>query len=52
MRTVRVDVAVGARSDRCEWGTARYHQHYEAHAAFEIEVQWLVATGCILGELV
>ena len=52
MKTAYVDITSGKGSDRTEWGNARYHAHYHAQAAFELELQWLVATGCILGELV
>ena len=40
------------KSDREEWAIARYHGNYNTSGAFELEVQWLVATGCIMGELV
>ena len=52
MKTAYVDVSSCGRTDRVEWGNARYHAHYHPGAAFELELQWLVATGSILGELV
>lgn len=52
MKIAYVDVASASRTDRTEWGNARYHAHYHPQAAFELELQWLVATGCVLGELV
>ena len=52
MKTAYVDISSQGRTDRTEWGNARYHAHYHPSAAFELELQWLVATGSILGELV
>ncbi len=51
-KEVKVDVDANNVSDRDEWGTARYHSNYDPCAAFELEIQWLVATGAILGQLV
>ena len=51
-KEVKVDVDANNVSDRDEWGTARYHSNYNPCAAFELEIQWLVATGAILGQLV
>ncbi|ELT94063.1 hypothetical protein CAPTEDRAFT_139536 [Capitella teleta] len=51
-KTVNVDVDPNSKSDRDEWGIAHYHAHYTPTAAFELVIQWLVATGCILGDLV
>ena len=52
MKNVFVDVDSSGHSDRIEWGSALYHTHYHPQAAFELELQWLVATGCVLGDLV
>ena len=49
---VNVDVDTQSKSDRPEWATARYHAHYSPHCGFELQVQWMVATGQILGDLV
>ncbi|CAC5397004.1 DEPDC5 [Mytilus coruscus] len=49
---VSVDVDFNGRSDRPEWATARYHAYYSPHCAWELELQWVVATGSILAELV
>ena len=51
-KVVNVDVDSNQKSDRSEWATARYHAYYSPMSAFELEVQWLVATGSILGDLV
>jgi hypothetical protein len=39
-------------SDRREWATAHYHSFYNPHCLFELEIRWLVATSCILGDLI
>ena len=52
MKFVNVDVDSGQKSERQEWGRAAYHAITSPMSAFELEVQWLVATGCILGDLV
>ncbi|XP_056008596.1 GATOR complex protein DEPDC5-like isoform X2 [Ostrea edulis] len=49
---VHVEVDVNNRSDRPEWASARYHAYYSPNAAFELQIQWMVATGSILGDLV
>ncbi|XP_050411212.1 GATOR complex protein Iml1 isoform X2 [Patella vulgata] len=49
---VNVDVDINKKSERLEWATARYHAYYRPNTAFELQVQWMVATGCLLGELV
>ncbi|XP_053383864.1 GATOR complex protein Iml1-like [Mercenaria mercenaria] len=49
---VNVDVDPQTKSDRPEWATARYHAHYSPHCGFELQVQWMVATGQILGDLI
>ena len=51
-KLVVVDVDPIHKSEREEWGTARYHGNYCPTTAFELEVHWLVATGCILEDLV
>ena len=48
---VSVDVDFNGRSDRPEWATARFHAYYSPHCAWELELQWVVATGSILAEL-
>ncbi|XP_052798952.1 GATOR complex protein Iml1-like isoform X2 [Mya arenaria] len=49
---VNVEVDTQNRSDRPEWATARYHAYYSPLNGFELQVQWMVSTGQILGELV
>jgi hypothetical protein len=52
MKYAYVDMDTLQPNDHVEWATARYHAHYSPLTAFELELQWLVATGCVLGELV
>ncbi|KAH7955786.1 hypothetical protein HPB52_003879 [Rhipicephalus sanguineus] len=51
-RNVNVDIDVGGRSDRPEWGQAQYHTIFQPGEAFEIIVEWMVATGYIIADLV
>ncbi|CAF1139274.1 unnamed protein product [Adineta steineri] len=39
-------------SDRREWTTTHYHSFYNPHCLFELEIRRLVATLCILGDLI
>ncbi|KAG5666359.1 hypothetical protein PVAND_014392 [Polypedilum vanderplanki] len=47
-----LEVDLSAKSDRIEWGHARYHKHFIPGHAFEIVVQWLVASGPIVYDLI
>ena len=51
-RNCNVDVDPKHVSDRREWATAQYHGYYNPHCLFEVEIRWLVATSCILGDLI
>lgn len=51
-RDCNVDVDPKHTSDRREWATAHYHSFYNPHCLFELEIRWLVATACILGDLI
>ncbi|XP_077995219.1 GATOR1 complex protein DEPDC5-like [Glandiceps talaboti] len=46
------DVDINNKSDRVEWCHIRYHKTYRTDSAFELEVQWLVATGCLIMDMV
>lgn len=52
LKLVNVDVDPARKSDRVEWASAVYRSHYHQLCAFELEVQWEVATGSLLNELV
>lgn len=47
-----LEVDLSQKSDRTEWGHARYHKHYIPGNAFEIVVQWVTASGPIVYDLV
>nr|KAG5702348.1 hypothetical protein BaRGS_003015 [Batillaria attramentaria] len=49
---VNVDVNAAGKSERQEWATARYNAYYSPLCAFELQLQWMVATGCVLGDLI
>ncbi|CAN7986898.1 unnamed protein product [Ixodes hexagonus] len=51
-RRVNIDIDVGGRSDRPEWGQAQYHNIFQPGEAFELIVEWMVATGYIIADLV
>jgi hypothetical protein len=51
-RNCNVDVDPKHTSDRREWATAHYHAYFNPHCLFELEIRWLVATSCILGDLI
>jgi len=51
-RICNVDVDPKHNSDRREWATAQYHSYYNPHCLFELEIRWLIATSCILGDLI
>ena len=51
-RNCNVDVDPKHVSDRREWATSQYHSYFNPHCLFELEIRWLVATSCILGDLI
>ena len=51
-KEVSVDVDPGRVSGRAVWGTAHYHATFNPDTAFELSVEWLAATGPILGDLI
>ena len=51
-QAVKVDIDPRQQSDRDEWGVIHYDSHYCPDLGFQLEVQWLVATGCLVNEMV
>ncbi|XP_076434608.1 GATOR complex protein Iml1-like [Babylonia areolata] len=49
---VNVDVNPNKKSERQEWATCCYHAHYSPLCAFELQFQWMVATGSLLGDFI
>ncbi|OQR72135.1 hypothetical protein BIW11_01364 [Tropilaelaps mercedesae] len=50
-RRAYVNIDAG-RSDRPEWGQAQYHSIFQPGSAFELDVEWVVATGNIVADMV
>lgn len=51
LKLVNVDVDPNHKSNRVEWASAVYRSHYHQLCAFELEIQWEMATGQLLAEL-
>ncbi|XP_069703010.1 GATOR complex protein Iml1 isoform X2 [Periplaneta americana] len=47
-----LEIDINTKSDRIEWGHARYQSLYRPDRAFELVVQWVTASGTIVAELV
>jgi len=47
-----LEIDINTKSDRTEWGHARYQSVYRADRAFELVVQWVTASGTIVADLV
>lgn len=47
-----LEIDLSSKSDRVEWGHARYHRLMTPGSSFEITVQWLTASGPIVYELI
>lgn len=47
-----LEIDINNKSDRIEWGHARYQSVYRADRAFELVVQWVTSSGTIVAELV
>ncbi|KAL1140271.1 hypothetical protein AAG570_000203, partial [Ranatra chinensis] len=51
-KEAHLDIDVQNKSDRMEWGHVKYHSVYQADKAYEMIVQWVAASGCIVADLV
>lgn len=51
-RQSHLEIDISSKSDRVEWGHARYHRHMIPGCAFEIVVQWITASGPIVYDLI
>lgn len=47
-----LEIDLSSKSDRVEWGHARYHRHMIPENGFEIAVQWITASGPIVYDLI
>ncbi|XP_040580787.1 GATOR complex protein Iml1 [Lepeophtheirus salmonis] len=51
-RSVTLNIDTNNKSDRQEWGHLKYQTHVDSDSAFEVTLQWSVATGALVSELV
>lgn len=51
-RQSHLEIDLSSKSDRVEWGHARYHRQMMPGSAFEIVVQWITASGPIVYDLI
>ncbi|PSN43947.1 DEP domain-containing protein 5 [Blattella germanica] len=47
-----LEIDVNGKSDRIEWGHARYQSLYRPDRAWELVVQWVTSSGTIVAELI
>ncbi|XP_066249180.1 GATOR complex protein Iml1 isoform X1 [Euwallacea similis] len=50
-KKLRLETDVLGKSDRVEWGHARYHTVFRPDQAYELIAEWLTSSGSIVGEL-
>lgn len=50
-KSVTLDVDQPKKSDRREWGHLKYQYYYEPTEAFDIAIQWSVASGATISDL-
>lgn len=51
-KKLRLETDVSGKSDRIEWGHARYQTIFRPDQAYELIAEWLTSSGSIVGELV
>ena len=51
-KQTHLEVDVNNKSDRIEWGHARYQSVYNVDEAFELVIEWVAASGPIVSDLV
>ncbi|GBP54568.1 GATOR complex protein DEPDC5 [Eumeta japonica] len=51
-KNTHLDIDVNSKSDRIEWGHARYQATFRPDQAYEVCIQWAVASGNIVAELI
>lgn len=51
-KNTHLDIDVNNKSDRIEWGHARYQATFRPDQAYEMCIQWAIASGNIVAELV
>lgn len=51
-KQMHLEVDMNNKSDKIEWGHARYQSVYNVDEAFELVIEWVVASGPIVSDLV
>ncbi|XP_050666491.1 GATOR complex protein Iml1 isoform X3 [Leptidea sinapis] len=51
-KNTHLDIDVNNKSDRIEWGHARYQATFRPDQAYEMCIQWAVASGNVVAELI
>ncbi|KAL4714117.1 hypothetical protein ACJJTC_008471 [Scirpophaga incertulas] len=51
-KNTHLDIDINNKSDRIEWGHARYQATFRPDQAYEMCIQWAVASGNIVSELI
>lgn len=49
---MHLETDTAMKSDRVEWGHARYQTVFRPDQAYELVVEWLTSSGSIIAELV
>lgn len=47
-----LEIDINGKSDRVEWGHAKYHTCYRPDLAYEMVIKWAAASGAIVADLV
>lgn len=51
-KEAHLEMDVNSKSDRVEWGHARYQSLYRCDQAYEIIARWVAASGSVVADLV
>uniref|UniRef100_A0A2S2R9E1 DEP domain-containing protein 5 n=1 Tax=Sipha flava TaxID=143950 RepID=A0A2S2R9E1_9HEMI len=51
-KEAHLEMDVNSKSDRVEWGHARYQSVYRCDQAYEIIAQWVAASGSVVADLI
>lgn len=51
-KRIHIEMDISNKSDRVEWGHARYQRIFRPDQAYELVVEWLTSSGAIAAELV
>ncbi len=51
-KQTHLELDLYGKSDRIEWGHARYQSVYSVESSFELVVEWVAASGPVVSDLV